>query len=144
MENEWSPVGGKLTFVLPLQKNQFLEQGKLIGYVSPADASYYAEIRLAQNNFGKVDAGMNVQLRFDAYPYQEVGFIRGRLNYVSDISVDSSFLGRIDLPEGLLTTRKRSLQFKDGLKARALVITRNMTLLQRIYYGITKSLEMNK
>ncbi|MFT4019711.1 MAG: HlyD family efflux transporter periplasmic adaptor subunit [Agriterribacter sp.] len=139
-----SPVDGVLTFVLPLQKSQFLEQGKLIGYVSPADANYYAEIRLAQNNFGKVDTGMNVQLRFDAYPYQEVGFVQGRLDYISGMSVDSSFLGRVALPGGLLTTRKRNLQFKSGLKARALVITRDMTLLQRIYYGITRSLEMNK
>ncbi|MBS1745822.1 MAG: hypothetical protein JST21_06605, partial [Bacteroidetes bacterium] len=54
------------------------------------------------------------------------------------------FLGRVDLPEGLHTTRKRTLQFKNGLKAKALVITRDMTLLQRIYYGITRSLEMNK
>ncbi|MBX3257388.1 MAG: HlyD family efflux transporter periplasmic adaptor subunit [Chitinophagaceae bacterium] len=138
-----SPVDGKLTFVLPLQKNQFLEQGKLIGYVSPADASYYAEIKLAQHNFGKVDTGMDVQLRFDAYPYQEVGFISGRLNYISDISVDSNFLGKVDLPEGLMTTRQKNLPFRSGLKARALVITKDMTLLQRIYYGITKSLEMN-
>lgn len=139
-----SPVAGKLTFVLPLQKNQFIEQGKLIGYVSPADASYYAEIKLSQNNFGKVDTGMHVQLRFDAYPYQELGFVEGRLNYVSDLSVDSGFLGRVELPEGLHTTRKRILQYKNGLKAKALVITRDMTLLQRIYYGITRSLEMNK
>ncbi|MFT4016908.1 MAG: hypothetical protein QM668_08080 [Agriterribacter sp.] len=60
------------------------------------------------------------------------------------MSVDSSFLDRVDLPEGLKTTRKRNLQFRSGLKAKALVITRDMTLLQRIYYGITKSLEMNK
>lgn len=139
-----SPVDGKLTFVMPLQKNQFIEQGKLIGYVSPADASYYAEVKLAQSNFGKVDTGMQVQLRFDAYPYQEVGFVHGKLNYISDMSVDSSFLGRINLPEGLLTSRNRNLQFKNGLKARALVITKDMTLLQRIYYGITRSLEMNK
>ncbi|MFT3749896.1 MAG: hypothetical protein QM768_16350 [Agriterribacter sp.] len=139
-----SPVNGKLTYILPLQKDQFVEQGKLIGYVSPADASYYAELKLTQNNFGKVDTGMDVQLRFDAYPYQEAGFIRGKLNYISNMSVDSSFLGRVDLPEGLLTTRKRNLQFRSGLKAKALVITRDMTLLQRIYYGVTKSLEMNK
>lgn len=139
-----SPVDGRLTFVLPLQKNQFIEQGKLIGYVSPADASYYAEIKLSQNNFGKVDTGMHVQLRFDAYPYQEIGFVEGKLKYISDMSVNSGFLGRVDLPEGLHTTRKRTLQFKNGLKAKALVITRDMTLLQRIYYGITRSLEMNK
>lgn len=87
---------------------------------------------------------MQVQLRFDAYPYQEVGFVHGKLDYISDMSVDSSFLGRINLPEGLRTSRNRNLQFKNGLKARALIITKDMTLLKRVYYGIIKSLEMNK
>ncbi len=87
---------------------------------------------------------MGVQLRFDAYPYQEVGFVHGKLDYISDMSVDSSFLGRINLPEGLRTSRNRNLQFKNGLKVRVLIITKDMTLLKRVYYGIIKSLEMNK
>lgn len=140
----FSPIEGKLTFVLPIQKNQILEQGKLIGYVSPDDTEYYAELKLAQGNFGKVDTGMKVQLRFDAYPYQEVGFVGGTLNYISNMAVDSIFLGQITLSKGLLTNRNKIIAYKSGLRARALVITRDMNLFQRIYYGVSKSLEMNK
>lgn len=139
-----SPVNGTLSFVLPLQKNQFLEEGKLIGYVTSDDINYYAEVKLTQSSFGKVDTGMNVQLRFDAYPYLEMGFVRGKLSYVSSVSVDSCFSGWIELPEGLMTSRKKNLQFRNGLNARALIIAKDMTLLQRICYGITKSIDMNK
>ncbi len=138
-----SPVDGKVAFVLPLQENQFMEQGKLVAYVTPEDAGYYAEVKLAQHNFGRVDTGMKVQLRFDAFPYQEAGFIPGKLDYISGMAIDSGFLGRVDLPS-LTTSRNKEIPFKNGLKARALVITRDMSLLQRIYYGITRSLEMNK
>ncbi len=138
-----SPVDGKVAFTLPLQENQFVEQGKLLAYITPEDAGYYAEVKLAQHNFGRVDTGMKVQLRFDAFPYQEVGFIPGKLGYLSGTAIDSGFLGRVELPS-LSTSRNKEIPFKNGLKARALVITRDMSLLQRIYYGITRSLEMNK
>ncbi len=138
-----SPVDGKIAFVLPLQESQFMEQGKLLAYVTPEDAGYYAEVKLAQHNFGRVDTGMKVQLRFDAFPYQETGFVPGKLDYISGMAIDSGFLGRVDLPS-LTTSRNKEIPFRNGLKARALVIIRDMSLLQRIYYGITRSLEMNK
>lgn len=134
-----SPAEGTVVFALPLQQNQFIEQGKLLGYVNPLDSKYYAEIRLSQNNFGKVDTGMKVQLRLDAYPYQETGFIPGILNYISNISIDSAFLGTVRLDQGLRTNQNRSIQYKNGLKAQALIITKDMRLLERLYYSIVKA-----
>ncbi|HEX7756144.1 MAG TPA: HlyD family efflux transporter periplasmic adaptor subunit [Niabella sp.] len=139
-----SPAEGTVVFALPLQQNQFIEQSKLLGYVNPLDSKYYAEIRLSQNNFGKVDTGMKVQLRLDAYPYQETGFIPGTLNYISNISIDSAFLGTVRLDQGLRTNQDRSIQYKNGLKAQALIITKDMRLLERLYYSIVKTTSVNK
>lgn len=139
-----APVDGQVVFVLPLQQNQYIDQGKLLGYVNPPDSKYYAEVRLAQNNFGKVDTGMKVQLRFDAYPYQETGFVPGTLNYISKVAIDSGFLGTVRLDKGLITNQDKKLQYKPGLKAQALVITKDMRLLERLYYNIVKSTSLNK
>lgn len=139
-----APVDGIVEFVLPVQQNQFLQQGKLIGYINPLESKYYAEIKLTQNNFGKVDTGMKVQLRFDAYPFQETGFIPGTLNYVSNISVDSSFLGAVHLDNGLQTNQGKKIQYRSGLQAQALIITKDMRLLERLYYSIVKATSTNK
>lgn len=139
-----APTNGIVVFALPLQQNQFIEQGKLLGYVNPLDSKYYAEIKLPQNNFGKVDTGMKVQLRFDAYPYQEVGFVPGTLNYVSVVAVDSTFIGTVQLNKGLQTNQGKPLQYKNGLKAQALIITKDMRLLERLYYSIVKATSVNK
>ncbi|MCD2424429.1 HlyD family secretion protein [Niabella pedocola] len=139
-----APADGVVIFALPVQQNQYLQTGKLLGYVNPPDNKYYAEIRLPQNNFGKVDTGMKVQLRFDAYPYQEIGFIPGTLDYVSNIAVDSSFLGTVRLDNGLNTNQHKAIQYKNGLKAQALIITKEMRLLQRLYYSIAKATSLNK
>lgn len=133
-----APTDGQIAFVLPLQQNQYIQQGKLLGYVNPPDSKYYAEVRLSQNNFGKVDSGMKVQLRFDAYPYQEVGFVPGNLDYISKVAIDSGFLGTVQLDKGLVTNQNKQLQYKSGLKARALIITKDMRLLERLYYNIVR------
>ena len=139
-----APTEGTLIFTAPLQQNKFLAQGKLIGYVNPPENKYYLEMNLPQNNLGKVDTGMKVQLRFDAYPYQELGFVKGQLDYLSPIASDSGFLATVRLTNGLTTNLGNHLQYKNGLKAKALVITKDMRLLERIYYSIVKSLSPGK
>lgn len=134
-----SPVDGKVFFAVPLQENQFLQQGKLIGYINPEDSHFYMESYLPQNNFGKIDTGLKVQLRFDAYPYQELGVVDGTLSYVSNVASDSGFLAKVRLDKGLITNSNKVIPYRSGLKARAVVITKNMRLLQRLWYNINKT-----
>ncbi len=139
-----APLNGVIYFALPLQQDKFIGQGKLLGYINPPDSKFYAEIYLPQNNLGKVDTGMQVQLRFDAYPYQETGFVKGKLDYISNISSDSGFYATVRLDNGLTTNLKNNIQYKNGLKAQAIVITKNMRLLQRLYYSIVKATSVGK
>jgi len=139
-----APTEGTLVFTLPIQQNQHLAQGKLLGYVNPPDSKFYAEIKLAQNNFGRVDTGQSVQLRFDAYPYHEMGFVKGTINYISDVAIDSGFWGIVRLDKGLTSNQNKQIQYKPGLKAQALVITKDMRLMERLYYSFTKATSTNK
>jgi multidrug resistance efflux pump len=149
--NEWirkyvlvAPVSGKIAFLVPLQKNQFIKQGKIMGFVNPPDTRYYVELNLPQSNFGKVDTGFQVQIRFDAYPYEEFGTLNGQLNYISKVPSDSGFLGIVHFGNNLLSTHGKILPYKSRLQANALVITRNTKLFTRIYYSIVKGTSLNK
>lgn len=137
-----SPIDGKVSSIIRLQENQFLQAGRLIGYISPEDAHFYTEAYLPQGNFGKIDVGLQVQLRFDAYPYQEVGFVEGTLDYISNIASDSGFYATIKLNNGLITNNHKPIAYKNGLKAEAIVITKQMRLLQRIWYSMNKAFNM--
>ncbi len=136
-----SPIKGKISFIFPIQENQFVQEGKIFGYVNPLDSRYYVQVTLPQYNFGKLLVGQRVQLRLDAYPYQEFGFIEGKLNYISNVPSDSGFLGRIYLTNGLVTNSNAHLQFKNGLTSQALIITKDTRLLSRLFYTLTKSLQ---
>ncbi|WPU95222.1 hypothetical protein SNE25_06755 [Mucilaginibacter sabulilitoris] len=139
-----APISGKVSFTIPLQENQYLQFEKTIGYINPADTHYYAEAYLSQYNFGKIDTGLTVQLRFDAYPYQELGFVEGKINYISNVPSDSGFLATIKFNKGLVTNNNRNIAYKSGLKAQAIVITKDMRLLQRLYYNMVKSASAGK
>lgn len=134
-----SPVKGSIVFASHIQRNQYLQAGKILGFINPNDSHFFSEVYLPQNNFGKVQKLQKVQLRINAYPYEEYGTVEGYLSDVSNVASDSGFLARIELPNGLHTTHNMSIQFKNGLRTRALIITKSTSLLQRIYYNIVRS-----
>jgi hypothetical protein len=134
-----SPAGGQLEFIVPFQKNHYIEQGKLLGHIVPANDSYFAQVKLPQASIGKIDTGMKIQLRLNAYPYREAGYLAGKLIDISSIAVDSVFTGTIQLGRGLTTNRNRVIPFKAGLQAEAVIITKETRLLQRLYYSILKN-----
>lgn len=131
-----SPIEGRLSFTLPLQENLFLYSGKLLGYVNPEESNFYAETYLPQTNFGRLDTGLSVQLRLDAYPYFENGFVPGRLSYISTIPTDSGFGATIKLASVLVTDKKKIIVYKTGLTGEAVIITNNKRLFNRIYENI--------
>lgn len=139
-----APINGVFFFDHPIQQSQFVKEGKLLGYVSPSISQFYAQAYLPQKNLGKVDTGMTVQLRFDAYPYEEAGFVSGKVDYISHIVSDSGYLAIIRLTNGLRTNLNRSIQYKNGLTADALIITRKMRLLKRLYYMMVKVTSVGK
>lgn len=136
-----SPIAGRIVFSGPLQENQFIQVNKIIGYVIPKNPRYYAQVILQQNSFGKVYLGQKVELRFDAYPFQEFGSVQGKINYISNIPSDSGFLGTVELPNGLVTNYNKKIQYRNGLKSQALIITRDQRLLQRFYYAVSNQIE---
>ncbi|MGC4099960.1 HlyD family secretion protein [Ferruginibacter sp.] len=136
-----APVDGVVAFASFLQENQQLENNRVICFVNPGNASYYAEIHIPQTNFGKVHIGQEVQLKFAAYPFQEYGYVRGRIDFISNITTDSGYLARVILPNKLQTNYKKQVQFTDGLAAQAEIITQNMRLLQRFYNSMLNTIK---
>ena len=134
-----APVSGRVVFIVPLQVDQYVQEGKVLGFVDPLNSHYYAQVNLGQANLGKVAVGQRVQLRFDAYPYQEFGYLEGRLQYISKVPSDSGFLANIELTHGLRTQYGNAIQYKNGLRASALIVTRDTRLGQRFYYSIVKA-----
>ncbi|MDP3129306.1 MAG: HlyD family efflux transporter periplasmic adaptor subunit [Sediminibacterium sp.] len=126
-----APISGRIVFQTPLQDKLYLKANKLVALIIPDSSSFYVEVNLPQYNFGKIDTGQNVQIRLDAYPYQEYGYLSGQINYISKIATDSGFVVHIKTSSDLKTNLNKTIQFRSGLKSEVLIITKEMRLIDR-------------
>lgn len=136
-----APVSGKINFVGFLQENQQLKTNQTVCFINPGNSEYFAETFIPQDNLGKVKSGDEVLLKFSSYPSQEFGSVAGKLDFISTIPSDSGYLAKIILPHGLVTNYNRQVQYREGLIANAEIITKDMRLLERLYYNFRKQVE---
>jgi multidrug efflux pump subunit AcrA (membrane-fusion protein) len=127
-----APVKGRVSFADFVQENSQLKTEENICYVTPENISYYAAIFIPQNNFGKVKVGERVQLKLNAFPYREFGFVNAKLDFISSIPTDSGFSAKAILPNGLTTNYKKKLTYTEGLTAQAEIITNDVKLSDRL------------
>lgn len=134
-----APVGGRVFFPGTLQEGQAVAVGEELFYVAPPSTDYFGELRVPQQNAGKVQVGQDVLVKFAGFPYPEYGAVRGRITAIADIPLkDSVFLARVVMPTGLKTTYGKSLAYKTGMTASADIITDDSRLLKKLFYQLRK------
>ncbi len=134
-------ITGTVSFTGFFQENQEIKNGQPLFYVQPTNTAYFVEMLIPQYNFGKIELGQQVLLKFQAYPYEQYGAVVGKIDYINSTPSDSGYLAKVSLPEGLVTNYKKPLQYHNGLFAQADIITENMRLLERFYYNLVKQVK---
>jgi HlyD family secretion protein len=131
-----APVSGKVAFSSFIQEDQQMQANDVVCYINPENSHYFAEVIIPQSNFGKVAVGQQVLLKFQSYPFEEYGAVKGTIEFISHIPTKEGYVAKVGLPNGLITTRGERVQYREGLLADAEVITHDMRLLERFYYSI--------
>ncbi|MCI1187941.1 HlyD family secretion protein [Hymenobacter sp. DH14] len=135
-----APGAGRVYFPAPLQENQQVATEQVLFYVAPGHTAYLGQMRIPQQNAGKVRAGQTVLIRFNGYPYQEFGLVRGTIRNVAEIPLEEGFMAEVSLPTDLITSRGQKLTYKLGMTASAEVITQDRRLLQRLFSPLLSAL----
>lgn len=131
-----APIIGKVSFASFIQENQQLQANQTLCFINPENSQYFAEIVIPQSNFGKVNIGQKVLLKFQSYPFQEYGSVVGKIEFISNIPSENGYLAKVVFINELRTTYNRQIQYRDGLLANAEIVTEDMRLLERFYYNI--------
>lgn len=128
-----APEDGKLVFVSSLQENELVNNGQGLFYVQPGQTKYYAELMAGQRGFGKIKTGQRVILKAESYPATEFGYLQGSISHVSALAGrNDSFLIKVSLPQGLVTSYGKNIFFRNNLAAKAEIITDSRRLLDRL------------
>ncbi|UPZ37484.1 HlyD family secretion protein [Sphingobacterium sp. PCS056] len=136
-----SPSKGTLIYGDFLQENQLIKMGEELFYVNANKDDYYGEILIPQSKSSKVKVGQKVLIKVQSYPYQEYGYLRGKIDYISDIPIrDSVFFSKVSLNRNI---KDSLIKLKPGLLADADIVTEDQSIMKRIWLNLTKSLRFN-
>ncbi|MGJ1411951.1 HlyD family efflux transporter periplasmic adaptor subunit [Sphingobacterium thalpophilum] len=136
-----SPVNGKLIYGSFIQENQPVKVDQPLFYVNPNNDQYYGELLLPQVVSAKVKNGQKVLIKVRSYPYQDYGYLNGKIDYISDIPMqDSVFFAKVSLIRSL---KDSLIILKPGIYGDAEIITEDKSIFKRIWDNLTKNLQFN-
>jgi multidrug resistance efflux pump len=138
-----APADGRVTWPMTLRKNQDVSRDQELFYISPMSSQYFGEMRLPQENFGKVKLGQDVLINLTGYPYSEYGKLKGKVSFVSEFPIpnaqnehDRSYYLSVTLTNGLKTDLDYSVPFKNGLAGTGEIVLNKTSLINKLFYTV--------
>lgn len=141
--NDWenlyvfkSEINGKVSLLNYWSKNQTVNQGDVVFTIVPIEnKNYVAKIRAAALNFGKIKEGQKVNIKLQNYPEAEFGMLKGTVSHISlTPSEEGLYLIDVSLPEKLITSYKKEIEFQQEMSGTSEIITEDLRLLERFFY----------
>jgi len=142
-----APFSGTIHYLRPLQVNEPTSTGEELFAIVPAEHHYLAVIMMPAAGIGKVQVGQKVHLMVDNFPYNEFGFLEGKISKRSSMQEASAggvagsgmYRVYVQLSDTLLTNYQKQIAFSPEMTAVARIITKDRNLLQRFLSGIART-----
>ncbi|MDY0780808.1 HlyD family secretion protein [Tenacibaculum sp. IB213877] len=134
-----SSVSGKVSYLSFWDKNQTVKSGDLIFTIVPgsSDNSFIGKIKAPAQNSGKIKKGQKVQIKLLNYPSDEFGEINGKVMSISVIPDEKgNYLIDVAVPQNLVTTYKKQINFKQEMMGTADIVTEDLRLIERFFYQL--------
>ena len=133
-----APSDGKLAYLQNLVENQFVKSGETLFSVMPSQQDYVGMVDIPVRGLGKASVGQKVVLKLADYPYQEFGTVEGTVLSMAPSTESGKCRMLVSLPNGLKTSYQQMLICKSDMTGTAEIITDDIRLLERAFYGIRK------
>lgn len=135
-----SPSDGKLSFLKNLTENQMIRAGDTLFAVLPQNQPIIGLSIVSAQSFGKVKVGQKVIIKLVNYPFEQYGSLSGNIEEIEPTPTGSQYRVKIKLEKGLLTNYDKTLPFQTEMQGSLEIITEDMRLLERTFYGLRKML----
>lgn len=129
-----SPIEGIVSFNNFYAENQNITEGDRAFTVVPNNVgAVVGKVELLVRGSGKVKPGLDVNVKFDNYPYMEFGLVRGSVKNVSLVPENNFYMVEVEFPKGLITNYNNKLEMQNQLMGQAEIITEDLKLIQRFF-----------
>lgn len=128
-----SPTAG-IVSVFDLENNQSVDVGNDLAIVTPSvPGSIIGEVLLPMKGSFLVKVGQQTKINISGYPYNQYGFVTGKIKSISTLPKDSVYHVQIVFPHGLRTSIDIELEYQPLMTGSVEIITEKRSLLDRIF-----------
>lgn len=132
-----APISGIVTFTKFWSINQNVTSGdKVVTVVPEEGGKIIGKVKMPLRGAGKAKVGQQVNIKFANFPHMDYGIVTGVIKSKSLVASDNFYSLEVDLPEGLLTSYGKELEFSQEMQGTAEIITEDIRLLERIFKPI--------
>jgi len=139
-----SNINGTLIFLKEWRDNQFVNSGDEVATIIPDNEEYFCYGFVQPKSLAKIEEGQKVNINFDGYTTFEYGIIIGKLDHINVVNSDSIIRVFISLPNGLITSHGETIKFVHELRGVGQIITKEKSILYRLFEKIAKIFEKKK
>ena len=142
-------ISGQLEFLGFWREHEFVQAGQTLFSILPSQGRVYGEAHVSTAGFGKVEVGQRANVKLMNYPYDEYGYVSGRVERVSHLTqvVQSSqgavetYLVIISFPKDFVTNFGLKLNLGYESRGTVEIITRPKRLIERLFDNLKSKKE---
>jgi hemolysin D len=129
-----APTDGVITDVTSTQPGDKVQANAPLGGIAPKNARGVLKTEIAENDRAFLREGLQVKLKFNAFPYQRYGIINGTLQYISPTTKPGHdkqpvYEGRVTLEKDYYEVGELKYPLRYGMNATAEVVVRERRLI---------------
>lgn len=136
-----SPIDGRLQYQGFWRNNTFIGASSEVFSISPVKNRMIGELLIPAGGAGKVKVGQDVNVKLADYPYNEYGYVRGKVETLSTLThniestegIAKAYLATVSFPQGLKSNYGKRLQLNFESVGVGEIITEKRRLIQRLF-----------
>lgn len=138
-----APVDGIVSSLDIQHRGEVVQPGRTIAEIAPKTAPLILSANLPDREAGFVKLGMPVQVKLDAFPYQDYGAIAGKVKSISpdtkqDKQQGAVYKVEVSLDRNFILTKEQTIPFKAGQTATADIVIRRRRIAEVLLDPISK------
>ena len=129
-----TPVAGEVTTVSYRQPGEKVSPSTPIAFISRKNSGKILTVAIQDKDRGLLQVGQGVKIKFHAFPYQQFGFLTGKLQYLSNKAQQDSggrslYKGTVSLNRDHFIINKKKVPIRFGMNADAEIIIQRRRLI---------------
>jgi multidrug efflux pump subunit AcrA (membrane-fusion protein) len=126
-----APVNGRVSLLNYWSKHQYIEKFSPLLTITSKEKSLIGRVKIAHFGAGKIMPNQIVNISLTSFPAIEFGQLIGRVTSMSSVPSNEGYIVNISLPETLVTTYGRTIEYTPNLIGTAKIITNDKRVLER-------------